>query len=219
MVGIFTLAAAIKSPGTFLSQLGIHTRPSNPCAIAMHSVLSAIRSLVTREYFIPTCPMAIPSHTAMAGNTTGIPPAMATPIFTASVILSRFICPGTISLKELTIPIMGRLLSSSVNPRALNRLLWGAWAVPVLTESLLIIISLFLFLIFSIPDKCAFGGHATSDSLCQKVSHLGTTYPCAALRHDIAGAEAILQYFLYRCLDGICFFVQVKAITKHHSRA
>ena len=145
IVGIFTLAAAIKSPGTFLSQLGIHTRPSNPCAIAIHSVLSAIRSLVTREYFIPTCPMAIPSHTAMAGNTTGIPPAMATPIFTASVILSRFMCPGTISLKELTIPIMGRLLSSSVNPRALNRLLWGAWAVPVFTESLLISLSLFLF--------------------------------------------------------------------------
>ena len=158
IVGIFTLAAAIKSPGTFLSQFGIHTSPSNPCAIAMHSVLSAIRSLVTREYFIPTCPMAIPSHTAIAGNTTGIPPAMATPIFTASVILSRFMCPGTISLKELTIPIMGRLLSSSVNPSALNRLLWGAWAVPVLTESLLIIISLFLFLIFSIPDKCASGG-------------------------------------------------------------
>ena len=59
---------------------------------------SAIRSLVTREYFIPICPMAIPSHTAMAGNTIGVPPAMATPIFTASTILSMFICPGTISL-------------------------------------------------------------------------------------------------------------------------
>ena len=30
MVGIFTLAAAIRSPGTFLSQLGIHTSPSKP---------------------------------------------------------------------------------------------------------------------------------------------------------------------------------------------
>ena len=35
---------------------------------------------------------------AMAGNTTGVPPAMATPIFTASTILSRFMWPGTISL-------------------------------------------------------------------------------------------------------------------------
>ena len=29
IVGIFSLAAAIKRPGTFLSQLGIHTKPSN----------------------------------------------------------------------------------------------------------------------------------------------------------------------------------------------
>ena len=98
IVGIFSRAAAISSPGTFLSQLGTITRPSNPCAKAMHSVLSAIRSLVTREYFIPICPMAMPSQTAMAGKTTGMPPAMATPILTASTILSKFICPGTISL-------------------------------------------------------------------------------------------------------------------------
>ena len=98
IVGILILAAAIRRPGTFLSQLGIITRPSKPWAMAIHSVLSQIRSLVTREYFMPTCPMAMPSHTAMAGNTMGVPPAMATPIFTASTILSRFICPGTISL-------------------------------------------------------------------------------------------------------------------------
>ena len=30
MVGMFTLAAAISSPGTFLSQLGMHTSPSKP---------------------------------------------------------------------------------------------------------------------------------------------------------------------------------------------
>ena len=97
-VGTLTRAAAISSPGTFLSQFGIITRPSNWCAFAIHSVESAIRSLVTREYFIPTCPMAIPSQTAIAGNSTGRPPASAMPIFTASQILSRLICPGTISL-------------------------------------------------------------------------------------------------------------------------
>ena len=98
IVGIFTLAAAINNPGTFLSQLGMQTKPSKPWAIAIHSVLSAIKSLVTREYFIPICPIAIPSHTAIAGNITGVPPAIATPILTASAILSKFICPGTISL-------------------------------------------------------------------------------------------------------------------------
>jgi hypothetical protein len=88
---------------------------------------------------------------------------------------------------------MGRLLSSSVNPRALNRLLWGAWAVPVLTESLLIIISLFLFLIFLYRIN-VLPGQMASDSLCQKVAHLGTSYPRAALRHAIeAAVKKVLQ--------------------------
>ena len=64
----------------------------------MASVESAIRSRVTSEYFMPTWPMAMPSHTAMAGNSTGVPPAARTPAFTASAILSSSMCPGTISL-------------------------------------------------------------------------------------------------------------------------
>ena len=98
MVGMFTRAAAMSRPGTFLSQLGIITRPSNWWAMAMASVESAMRSRVTREYFMPTWPMAMPSHTAMAGNSTGVPPAARMPAFTAWAILSRFMWPGTISL-------------------------------------------------------------------------------------------------------------------------
>ena len=138
-VGIFSLAAAIRRPGTFLSQLGTITRASNWCAMAIHSVESAIRSLVTREYFIPTWPMAMPSQTAMAGNTMGVPPAMATPIFTASTILSRFMWPGTISLWELTMPTSGRSISSFVRPNALNKERWGACWIPLVTASLLIV--------------------------------------------------------------------------------
>ena len=97
-VGRSSRAAAIKRPGTFLSQLGTITSASKPWARAMASVESAMRSRVTREYFMPVWPMAMPSHTAMAGKTMGVPPAMATPSFTASTILSRFMWPGTISL-------------------------------------------------------------------------------------------------------------------------
>ena len=53
IAGIFSLAAAISRPGTFLSQLGTITRPSNPWARVMASVESAIISRVMREYFIP----------------------------------------------------------------------------------------------------------------------------------------------------------------------
>ena len=96
--GMFSRAAAMRRPGTFLSQLGTITRASKPWARTMASVESAMRSRVTREYFIPWCPMAMPSQTAMAGKTMGVPPAMATPSFTASTILSMFMWPGTISL-------------------------------------------------------------------------------------------------------------------------
>ena len=97
-VGTLRRAAAIKRPGTFLSQFGTMTSASKPCANAMASVESAMRSRVTSEYFMPVWPIAMPSHTAIAGKTIGVPPAIATPIFTASTILSIFMWPGTISL-------------------------------------------------------------------------------------------------------------------------
>ncbi len=102
----------------------------------MHSVESAISSLVTSEYFMPTWPMAIPSQTAIAGNMTGMPPASATPSLTACAILSRFMWPGIISLYEQTIPIIGFFISSFVKPSALKRLLCGACWTPSFTLSL-----------------------------------------------------------------------------------
>ena len=86
--GILSLDAAISIPGTILSQLGISTSASKPCANAIDSIESAISSRDASEYFIPTCPIAIPSHTPIAGNSSGVPPAIRTPAFTASAILS-----------------------------------------------------------------------------------------------------------------------------------
>ena len=86
---MFILQAAIIIPGTILSQFGTRTRPSNPWAMVMVSTLSAISSLLAREYFIPMWPMAIPSQTPMAGTSTGVPPAMRIPALTASATLSR----------------------------------------------------------------------------------------------------------------------------------
>jgi hypothetical protein len=53
-------------------------------------------------------------------------------------MLSRCRCPGTISLLDTAMPIRGRLNSSSIKPRALNKDLWGERAMPLFTESLLI---------------------------------------------------------------------------------
>ena len=112
--GIFIRTAAITIPGTILSQLGTRTRPSSACAIVLVSTLSAISSRLARLYFMPACPIAIPSQTPMVG----VPPAMRTPALTASVILSKLKCPGTISLCAETTPIKGLSSSSFVYPIA-----------------------------------------------------------------------------------------------------
>ena len=114
-------------------------------AMAMDSVESAISSRETSEYFMPSCPIARPSHTAMAGKTSGTPPARATPCFTASTTLSRFMCPGTMSFFELTMPISGRSISSSVRPRAFMSASLGAAEGPLVILSLRICFSTFSF--------------------------------------------------------------------------
>ena len=81
--GIFILKSPIIIPGTILSQFGIKTTPSSPCAITILSTESAISSLEGREYFIPKCPIAIPSQTPIEGIRIGVPPPIITPVFTA----------------------------------------------------------------------------------------------------------------------------------------
>ena len=135
MVGMFTRAAAMSRPGTFLSQAATITRPSNGCAVAIASTLSAMSSRETSEYFMPLWPIARPSQTAMAGKTMGTPPPRATPCFTASVILSRKTCPGTMSFCEETTPMSGRSISASQRPRALRSARWGAALMPFLRGS------------------------------------------------------------------------------------
>ena len=144
IVGTLRRPAAIRRPGTFLSQAATKTRPSNGCAVAIVSTLSAINSRETSEYFIPTCPIARPSQTAIAGKTIGVPPPMATPVFTASVILSKNMCPGTMSFWDETIPISGRAISASESPRAFRIARCGAAAGPCVSRSLRMGIVLFL---------------------------------------------------------------------------
>ena len=78
----------------------------------------------------------------MVGNTNGVPPDINTPFLTPSTILSKFTCPGIISFWEVTTPINGLFISSSIKPDALNNDLWGAFVTPFLTTSLLTYIHL-----------------------------------------------------------------------------
>ena len=59
-------------------------------------------------------PIAIPSHTPIAGTSIGVPPAARIPALTAFAILSRWIWPGIISFCAFTTPMSGLESSSSV---------------------------------------------------------------------------------------------------------
>ncbi|SKS26591.1 Uncharacterised protein [Mycobacteroides abscessus subsp. abscessus] len=77
IVGMFRRNAAISMPGVILSQLEMHTRASARCASTMYSIESAIRSRDGSEYNIPSCPIAMPSSTAIVLNSRGTAPAAA----------------------------------------------------------------------------------------------------------------------------------------------
>ncbi len=115
-VGMLRRTPPITMPGTILSQLGTSTSASSACARAIVSTLSAMSSRLASEYFMPTCPMAMPSHTPIAGMRMGVPPAAMTPSLTARASLSRCTCPGTISLCAEITPTSGRSSSSLVYP-------------------------------------------------------------------------------------------------------
>src|SRR5687767_9524589 len=66
--GTLMRSAAISMPGVILSQLEMQTMASAQCAFTMYSTLSAISSRDGRLYSMPSCPMAMPSSTAMLLN-------------------------------------------------------------------------------------------------------------------------------------------------------
>jgi hypothetical protein len=97
-VGMLQRIAPMSMPGTILSQLGMQIRASNWCALTTVSTLSAMISRLGKLYFMPTCPMAMPSSTPMVLNRNGTPPAARTASFTTWPNLSRWTWPGMMSI-------------------------------------------------------------------------------------------------------------------------
>ena len=69
---MFIRAIAIIAPGMFLSQPPTASTPSMLCAPHAVSIESAMTSRDTREYFMPSVPIEIPSLTVMVPNTCGM---------------------------------------------------------------------------------------------------------------------------------------------------
>ena len=68
---MLTRAAAISIPGRDLSQPAKVTSASNRSACIMVSTESAMISRLTSDARIPSCPIEMPSDTAMATNSNG----------------------------------------------------------------------------------------------------------------------------------------------------
>ena len=65
----------IIAPGMFLSQAARATTPSTLAALHTVSMESAMTSRDTREYFMPSVPMEMPSLTVIVPKVWGTPPA------------------------------------------------------------------------------------------------------------------------------------------------
>ena len=75
-------------------------------------------SRLTRDAFIPSWPMAMPSETAMETNSRGVPPAALTPSLTLAASRSRWTLQGVASFQVLATPMKGFRMSSSSRPMA-----------------------------------------------------------------------------------------------------
>ena len=116
--GRFRRARPIMQPGMFLSQPPIATRPSNPSQPATVSMESAITSRDTREYFMPSVPLAMPSDMVMVLKISDLPPASSAPAADSSASWLMCMLHGVRLLHVDAMPIWGFLKSSSVNPTA-----------------------------------------------------------------------------------------------------
>ncbi len=91
----------------FLSHPPNATRASNPSHPTTVSIESAITSLETKEYFIPSVPMEIPSEMVIVLKITALPPASFAPAAASRASSSICALQGVTWLQVEAIPIWG----------------------------------------------------------------------------------------------------------------
>ena len=122
--GRSTLAAAISSPGVVLSHPDSSTTPSSGLAR-----ISSSASMASRFRYSMAVGRSSVSPRAMAGNSSGNPPACHTPRLTDSATRCRWTLHGASSDQVVAMPITGRpSKTSGVNP---SLRIQDRWAIPV----------------------------------------------------------------------------------------
>jgi len=105
--GMFMRAMAISAPGMFLSHPPTANTPSTHWALHTVSIESAITSRETREYFMPSVPMEMPSLTVIVPKVCGMPPAARTAASARSARSLSLALQGVIVLCAFAMPMMG----------------------------------------------------------------------------------------------------------------
>ena len=82
------------------------------------STESAITSRDGSDDFMPSWPMAMPSVTVMVQNSRGVPPAAATPFFTACAWRISAMLQGAASFQQVATPTKGWWICAVVRPIA-----------------------------------------------------------------------------------------------------
>ncbi len=110
------------------------TMASNRSACMTNSTESAITSRDTREARMPSCPIEIPSETAMVVKVRPTPPLARTPRLASAASIGPVRLQGVTSLPAETSPTWGRAKSSSCSPTARSMARAPALAKPSVTS-------------------------------------------------------------------------------------
>ena len=124
----------MSMPGRLLSHPARVTSASKRSACITVSTESAITSRLTSDARMPSCPIEMPSLTAMVQNSIGKAPAARTPSFARLARRSSGMLHGVTSFQLLHTPTCDLPQSSSVMPIARSIALAGARAGPSVTS-------------------------------------------------------------------------------------
>ena len=127
------------APGIFLSHPPMQRTASMLAPRQTVSMESAITSRLTREHFMPSVPMEMPSLIVMVPNICGMPPLSRIWVEAMSASLPSPALQGVISLCPLAIPMMGLSKSSSVKPTARSMARLGERRSPLVIAWLLVL--------------------------------------------------------------------------------
>src|SRR2546430_1998 len=105
---------AMAAPGMVLSQATNATMPSNIWPRATSSIESAITSRLTRDVFMPSVPMVIPSLMAMVLNSMGVPPMA----FGADAVYHNAMKRWLIRLLVVVVSLFGLMLVAGLVTRS-----------------------------------------------------------------------------------------------------